>query len=85
MSARVSLLLDRHAGIAVRLGLPVFSGAMIIADAVFLPDRFYASLPRLGRRTARRLGVRLPRPRGEAGAGSVPPQARPEAPGLKLR
>jgi hypothetical protein len=81
----LALLLGMHAGIAVLLGLPVFSGAMIIADAVFLPDRFYASLPRLGRRTARRLGVRLPRPRGEARAGSVPPQARPEAPGLKLR
>ncbi|WP_121748497.1 HTTM domain-containing protein [Streptomyces sp. E2N166] len=79
------LLLGMHAGIAVLLGLPVFSGAMIIADAVFLPDRFYSSLPRLGRRTARRLGVRLPRPRGEAGGGAVPPQARPETLGSNLR
>jgi hypothetical protein len=61
----LALLLGMHAGIAVLLGLPVFSGAMIIADAVFLPDRFYASLPRLGRRTVRRIGVRLPGPREE--------------------
>jgi hypothetical protein len=27
-------------GIAVLMGLPLFSGAMIVADAVFLPDRF---------------------------------------------
>jgi hypothetical protein len=81
----LALLLGMHAGIAVLLGLPVFSGAMIIADAVFLPDRFYTSLPHLGRRTARRLGVRLPGPREEAGAGLVPPQAGHEATSLKLR
>ncbi|MEV5432835.1 HTTM domain-containing protein [Streptomyces sp. NPDC052701] len=80
----LALLLGMHIGIAVLLGLPVFSGAMIIADAVFLPDRFYTSLPRLGRRTARRFGVRLPRPREEAGTGSVPPQGRPEAPSPRL-
>ncbi|MEU3447474.1 HTTM domain-containing protein [Streptomyces thermolilacinus] len=73
----LALLLATHLGIAVLLGLPVFSGAMIIADAVFLPDRFYTSLPRLGRRTARRFGVRLPTPRREHGAGhSVPAQGR---------
>jgi hypothetical protein len=33
-------LLSMHLAIAILLGLPVFSGAMIIADAVFLPDRF---------------------------------------------
>ncbi|GGU50860.1 HTTM domain-containing protein [Streptomyces daghestanicus] len=81
----LALLLALHVGIAVVLGLPVFSGAMIIADAVFLPDRFYTSLPRLGRRTARRLGVRLPRPRGEARHGAVPPQVEPETPGSALR
>lgn len=32
-------LLGMHVAIAVLLGLPEFSGAMIIADAVFLPDR----------------------------------------------
>jgi hypothetical protein len=73
----LALLLATHLGIAVVLGLPVFSGAMIIADAVFLPDRFYTFLPRLGRRTARRFGVRLPTPRREHGAGrSVPTQGR---------
>jgi hypothetical protein len=81
----LALLLGMHVGIAVLLGLPVFSGAMIVADAVFFPDRFYTFLPRLGRRTAQRFGVRLPRPREEAGAGSVPPQARPAAAGVKLR
>ena len=35
----LGLLAGMHIGIAVLLGLPVFSGAMIIADAVFLPDR----------------------------------------------
>ncbi|MEU7567453.1 HTTM domain-containing protein [Streptomyces fradiae] len=75
----LALLLGMHLGIAVLLGLPVFSGAMIVADAVFLPDRFYASLPRLGRRTARRFGVRLPAPRREPGAGTVPAQGGPEA------
>jgi hypothetical protein len=75
----IALLLGMHVGIAVLLGLPVFSGAMIIADAVFLPDRFYAFLPRLGRRTARRFGVRVPKPRGQTEAGSVPPQAGPAA------
>jgi hypothetical protein len=81
----LALLLGMHVGIAVLLGLPAFSGAMIVADAVFFPDRFYTFLPRLGRRTAQRFGVRLPRPREGAGAGSVPPQARPAAAGLKLR
>lgn len=32
------VLLTMHLGIAVLLGLPMFSGAMIIADAVFLSD-----------------------------------------------
>lgn len=32
------VLLGMHAGIAVLLGLPMFSGAMIVADAVFLSD-----------------------------------------------
>jgi hypothetical protein len=44
------LLLGMHIGIAVLLGLPVFSGAMIIADAVFLPDRFLLLLGQAIRR-----------------------------------
>jgi hypothetical protein len=50
----LTILLGMHVGIAVLMGLPLFSGAMIIADAVFLPDRFYRSLGRLWRRTSRR-------------------------------
>ena len=46
----VTILLGMHLGIAVLLGLPVFSGAMIVADAVFLPDRFYQFLGRTWRR-----------------------------------
>jgi hypothetical protein len=42
----VTILLGMHLGIAVLLGLPLFSGAMIVADAVFLPDRFYRFLGR---------------------------------------
>jgi len=40
----LTMLAGMHVGIAVLLGLPVFSGAMIIADAVFLPDRFWMFL-----------------------------------------
>ncbi|MEY2247423.1 HTTM domain-containing protein [Streptomyces sp. BF23-18] len=43
----LALMLGMHAGIAVFLGLPLFSGAMIIADTVFLPDRFFLRLTRL--------------------------------------
>nr|WSZ15756.1 HTTM domain-containing protein [Streptomyces canus] len=54
----LTMLLGMHVGIAVLMGLPLFSGAMIIADAVFLPDRFYRSLGRLRRRTSRRPDAR---------------------------
>ncbi|WP_117209820.1 HTTM domain-containing protein [Allorhizocola rhizosphaerae] len=37
----LAMMLGMHLGIAVLMGLPLFSAAMIIADAVFLPDRFY--------------------------------------------
>ncbi|MDV7217346.1 HTTM domain-containing protein [Streptomyces prunicolor] len=49
----LTVLLGMHLGIAVLMGLPLFSGAMIIADAAFLPDRFYRSLGRLRQRTGR--------------------------------
>ncbi|WP_369260779.1 HTTM domain-containing protein [Streptomyces sp. R35] len=52
----LTMLLGMHLGIAVLMGLPLFSGAMIIADAVFLPDRFYRALGRLWRRIARGAG-----------------------------
>ncbi len=51
------MLLGMHVGIAIVMGLPLFSGAMIIADAVFLPDRFYRSLGRGWRRLNRRPDV----------------------------
>ncbi|MFD9445590.1 HTTM domain-containing protein, partial [Streptomyces sp. NPDC060006] len=60
--------------------LPLFSGAMIIADAVFLPDRFYRHLGHLLRRIVRWVHV------GEAGASPrgepalVPPQPTPSSP-----
>ncbi|MFE7897216.1 HTTM domain-containing protein [Streptomyces sp. NPDC057424] len=71
------LLLGMHIGIAVLMGLPLFSGAMIVADAVFLPDRFYTLLPRLGRRVMRRTAGSGPVPARAAGAGAVPAQGGP--------
>ncbi|NEC84826.1 HTTM domain-containing protein [Streptomyces sp. SID12501] len=62
----LAMLLGMHVGIAVLMGLPLFSGAMIIADAVFLPDRFYRALGRLWQRTV--VG---------AGSGKTADQARP--------
>jgi hypothetical protein len=53
----VTILLGMHLGIAVLLGLPLFSGAMIVADAVFLPDRFYRFLGRKWRRTFSRAAL----------------------------
>lgn len=43
-----------HIGIAVITGLLLFSGAMVVADAVFLPDRFCTALVQLWRRAAQR-------------------------------
>jgi hypothetical protein len=45
----LALMMAEHAAIAVTLGLPFFSLAMIAADAVFLPTTF---LRRVGRRLA---------------------------------
>ncbi|MGW5613619.1 HTTM domain-containing protein [Streptomyces sp. NPDC003877] len=73
----LTMLLGMHIGIAVLMGLPLFSGAMIVADAVFLPDRFYAFLPHLGRRVLRRTDGGEPAPVREAGAGAVPAQGGP--------
>ncbi|MFD8915494.1 HTTM domain-containing protein [Streptomyces sp. NPDC059575] len=71
------MLLGMHLGIAILLGLPLFSSAMIVADAVFLPDRFYALLPLLYRRAVRRTGEGRPTPPGSAGAAGVPAQGGP--------
>ncbi|MEV6549817.1 HTTM domain-containing protein [Streptomyces sp. NPDC051597] len=68
----LAVLLGMHVAIAVVLGLPLFSGTMIVADAVFLPDRFYTFLPHLLRRgTGRR---KVPAPGQGTGLGSVPQQ-----------
>ncbi|MFH9585404.1 HTTM domain-containing protein [Streptomyces luteogriseus] len=73
----LTMLLGMHIGIAVLMGLPLFSGAMIVADAVFLPDRFYTFLPHLCRRMGRRRGSRGPAPARTTGAGAVPAQGGP--------
>ncbi|MFI6640514.1 HTTM domain-containing protein [Streptomyces sp. NPDC050504] len=62
----VAMMLE-HAGIALLLGLPFFSLAMIAADAVFLPTAF---LVWLGNRSGR--GWRLLWERGPVTAGAAP-------------
>ncbi|WP_045558797.1 HTTM domain-containing protein [Streptomyces sp. FxanaA7] len=82
----LAMLLGMHIGIAVLMGLPLFSGAMIVADAVFLPDRFYTFLPRLCRHVIRRTDSRRPAPGRAAGSGTVPAQGGPgDAIGSKRR
>jgi hypothetical protein len=49
------ILIGMHAGIAVLVGLPMFSAVMVLGDAVFLPDRLFRFLAREARaRIARR-------------------------------
>ncbi|MYW19670.1 HTTM domain-containing protein [Streptomyces sp. SID2955] len=61
------LMMAEHAVIAVVLGLPFFSLAMIAADSVFLPTPFLRRLGDLAARArgrlARRAGGRVPAPR----------------------
>ncbi|MFE7597435.1 HTTM domain-containing protein [Streptomyces sp. NPDC057494] len=64
----VAMMLE-HAGIAVLLGLPVFSIAMISADAVFLPTAFLVALGTQVVRGRDRLLRRTP-------AGTLPEQRR---------
>ncbi|WP_329176551.1 HTTM domain-containing protein [Streptomyces sp. NBC_01477] len=70
----LAMLLGMHLGIAVLMGLPLFSAAMIVADAAFLPDRFYRSAGRLARRAVARLARRVPAA-GPPRTALVPPQA----------
>ncbi|MEU2731312.1 HTTM domain-containing protein [Streptomyces griseoviridis] len=79
----LTMLLGMHLGIALLMGLPLFSGAMIVADAVFLPDRFYTALGRLCRRATRRTGTE--RQDSRRTTGTVPPQGRPGAVGAAER
>ncbi|MEU2915605.1 HTTM domain-containing protein [Streptomyces massasporeus] len=73
----LTMLLGMHIGIAVLMGLPLFSGAMIVADAVFLPDRFFTLLPHLCRRVGRRRDSAGPAPVPAADAAAVPAQGGP--------
>ncbi|MEV7865450.1 HTTM domain-containing protein [Streptomyces sp. NPDC088124] len=74
----VAMILE-HAGIAVLLGLPFFSLAMIAADAVFLPTVFLLWLG--GRTTAvyDRLRRRLPGRRRPLAGAAAPPGQRQES------
>lgn len=72
----LAMLLGMHIGIAVLMGLPLFSGAMIVADAAFLPDRFYLFLARSARRTAARAGLRRHSASEGPDSRAVPPQLR---------
>ncbi|MFD7991656.1 HTTM domain-containing protein [Streptomyces mexicanus] len=81
----LAMLLCMHIGIAVLMGLPLFSGAMITADATFLPDRFYTSLPHLCRRAMRRTDSRRPVLGRVAGAETVPAQGKPGVIDSKFR
>ncbi|CAL9501254.1 HTTM domain-containing protein [Streptomyces sp. enrichment culture] len=67
----LALMITEHAVIAVVLGLPFFSLAMIAADAVFLPTTFLRRLGALGARARGRLSRR---------GGREEPAAPPSAP-----
>jgi Vitamin K-dependent gamma-carboxylase len=56
----LAVLIGMHAGIAVLLALPVFSAVMVLADAVFLPDRFFRYAARTVKRVLRRGPVLSP-------------------------
>ncbi|MFJ3441385.1 HTTM domain-containing protein [Streptomyces sp. NPDC086081] len=71
----LTMLLAMHIGIAVLMGLPLFSAAMIVADAVFLPDRFYTALARYRREVRRRRDRAAPA--RVADTGGVPAQGGP--------
>ncbi|MFE3513864.1 HTTM domain-containing protein [Streptomyces sp. NPDC059166] len=71
------LMIGEHAGIAVLLGLPFFSMAMIAADAVFLPTAF---LVWLGSRVTRARRQLFPRTGGKL---SLPGQRRPRTTGAE--
>ncbi|MFD7687620.1 HTTM domain-containing protein [Streptomyces sp. NPDC059781] len=78
----LAFMIMEHAVIAVVLGLPFFSLAMIAADAVFLPTAFLRRLGNLAVRARGRLrprGTSVPRPRPPAGrpAGKDPAEAAP--------
>jgi hypothetical protein len=71
------VLLGMHIGIAVLLGLPVFSLVMIVGDSVFLPDSFWRAVGErvrglvAARRAGRTAAVTAPEPRPARPIGSV--------------
>ncbi|MCB5163372.1 HTTM domain-containing protein [Streptomyces bambusae] len=69
----LAVMMLEHAGIAVVLGLPFFSLAMIAADAVFLPTAFLVWTGARAGSAFRRLRPRTPAPRTPpAPAGTGP-------------
>jgi hypothetical protein len=69
-------MIMEHIGIAVLLGLPFFSLAMVTADAVFLPTAFLTWLGgRVGRGRDRVAGHRVPLP-GQRRGGRSPGRSR---------
>ena len=71
--AVLTMLVGMHVGIAVLLGLPVFSGAMITADAVFIPDSLCMALGQACHRFVQQMawGARI---RSGAASAPVPPR-----------
>ncbi|WP_411149623.1 HTTM domain-containing protein [Streptomyces sp. A30] len=74
----LAVMIFEHAAIAVILGLPFFSLAMIAADAVFLPTSFLRRLGGWAARARGRLlagtgtgGTPLPKPRAPESAGNT--------------
>ncbi|MGR8009438.1 HTTM domain-containing protein [Streptomyces hypolithicus] len=74
----LAVMIAEHAAIAVLLGLPFFSLAMIAADAVFLPTGFL-------RRLGRWVGQARSRLRPRFGGGGVVPEQRRVQPQEKAR
>jgi hypothetical protein len=76
----LAVVTGMHLGIAVVMGMPYFSGVMIVADAVFLPDRFYLFLARMWRRALhRRRGPAVP---AQAGIPAGEPDSAPRVAGI---
>ncbi|MGV9989597.1 HTTM domain-containing protein [Streptomyces sp. NPDC003374] len=77
----LAVMMAEHAVIAVVLGLPFFSLAMIAADAVFLPTTFLRRLGGWAARARARLPRRPGRPRREGPPFGDPPSGGPSSPG----
>lgn len=73
----LTLMICEHAVIAVVLGLPFFSLAMIAADAVFLPTSFLRRLGTWSARARGALSARLPLSRLRGGSGPARAPAEP--------